>query len=163
MQKAKIINKNMNRKYGKNIQKYHQLINNSYLFMFWVNLMSINSIMKCFTLIILQLWSSIFSKLSSRYCLISSFLVSHLDRLQSMEVVFRTERDGGPEEGAGLGEVLDGDEDLDGVGQTVGLQVDVLLAVGPQQVRSHQGEPAGSHNKSDSLYLCRVKQGRGGR
>lgn len=69
--------------------------------------------------------------------------MSHLYGLESVEAIFRIERDRVLEKRFGLTEVPDGDGDGDGIGQTVGLQVDVLLAVGPQQVRSQDGEPAG--------------------
>lgn len=74
------------------------------------------------------------------HCLI--VLVTRLDALESVEPIFLIEDDRVLKEHGGLSEVLDGDGDSDGGGDGICLQVDVLLAVRPQQVRSQQGEPA---------------------
>lgn len=67
--------------------------------------------------------------------------MTHLYRLESVESIVRAEWDRVPEERGGLTEVQDGDGGREGAGGPVGLEVDVLLAVGPQQVRSQQSEP----------------------
>lgn len=69
-------------------------------------------------------------------------MVTRLDALQSAELIFLVEDDRVPKERGGLPKVLDGDGGGDGGGDGLCLQVDVLLAVCPQQVRSQQGEPA---------------------
>lgn len=78
--------------------------------------------------------------LPSERCVI--VLVTHLYALESVEPIFLIEDDRVLKEHGGLSEVLDGDGDGDGGGDGICLQVDVLLAVCPQQVRSQQGEPA---------------------
>lgn len=72
--------------------------------------------------------------------------MSHLYSLESVESIFLIECDRFQEEHAGLSKVLDGDGGDDGVGHTICLQVDVLLAVCPQQVWSQEGEPEGNHH-----------------
>lgn len=69
-------------------------------------------------------------------------LVTRLYALESLEPIFLIEDDRVLEKHNGLPEVLDGDEDGDGGGDGICLQVNVLLAVRPQQVRSQQSEPA---------------------
>lgn len=68
-------------------------------------------------------------------------LVTRLDALESVEPIFLIEHDRVLKEHGGPSEVLDGDGDGDGGGDGICLQVDVLLAVRAQQVRSQQGEP----------------------
>lgn len=68
--------------------------------------------------------------------------MTYLYTLESAEVVVLIEGDRVLKEHGGLPVVLDGDGDDDRGGHIVCLQVDVLLAVCPQQVRSQQGEPA---------------------
>lgn len=80
------------------------------------------------------------SDLRSECCII--VLVTHLYALESVEPIFLIEDDRVLKQHGGLSEVLDGDGDGDGGGDGICLQVDVLLAVCPQQVRSQQGEPA---------------------
>lgn len=69
--------------------------------------------------------------------------VNHLYSFEHAEPISLVERDGFLEEDGGLLKVLYGDGDIYGAGHTVSLQVDVLLAVCPQQVGSQQGEPIG--------------------
>lgn len=76
----------------------------------------------------------------SQPCII--VLVTRLYALESLEPIFLIEDDRVLEERDGLSKVLDGDEDGDGGGDGIYLQVDVLLAVRPQQVRGQQSEPA---------------------
>lgn len=97
--------------------------------------------------------------------------MSHLDRLESMKPVVHIERDGVQQEHRSTSEVHDGDGDGDGGGHAVCLEVDVLVAVRPQQVWSQQSEPAGSNRGGGAttssttdtrlvvlLLLVRVKQ-----
>lgn len=67
--------------------------------------------------------------------------MTHLYTLESVETIFLIEGDRVLKEHGGLSKVLDGDGDGDRGGHPICLQVDVLQAVCPQQVRSQQGEP----------------------
>lgn len=77
--------------------------------------------------------------------------MTHLYGLEGMISIGLVERHRVLEEVGGQSEVLDGDGDGDGLGHAVHLQVDVLLAVRPQQVRSQQGEPKGHQHKGGVL------------
>ena len=70
-------------------------------------------------------------------------ICNHLYGLESAESILLIQCGRVLQERGGLTEVHDGDGDVDGAFQTVCLQVDVLLAVRPQQVWSQQSEPAG--------------------
>lgn len=67
--------------------------------------------------------------------------MTHLYTLESVETIFLIEGDRVLKKHGSLSKVLDGDGDGDGGGHPICLQVDVLQAVCPQQVRSQQGEP----------------------
>lgn len=69
-------------------------------------------------------------------------MVTHLYTLKNVETIFLIEGDRVLKEHGGLRKVLDGDGDGDRGGHAICLQVDVLLAVCPQQVRSQHGKPA---------------------
>lgn len=72
--------------------------------------------------------------------------MNHLYSFEHVELISLVERDGFLEEDCGLPKVLYGDGDSYGAGHTISLQVDVLLAVCPQQVGSQQGEPMGKED-----------------
>lgn len=62
--------------------------------------------------------------------------MSHLYGLESVESISSIERDTILLEHLGPSKVPDGDGDGDGIGHSFDLQVDVLLAVRPEQVGS---------------------------
>lgn len=80
-------------------------------------------------------------------------LVTCLYALESVEPIFLVEDDRVLKEHGGLSEVLDGDENVDGRGDAICLQADVLLAVRPQQVRSQQGESAKLNTQTGPMVL----------
>lgn len=84
--------------------------------------------------------------------------MSHLYGLESVESIFGIECDRILQEHPGLSKVPDGDGDGDGVGHSICLQVDVLLAVRPEQVGSQQGEPAGANHGMKRGWLCVTNQ-----
>lgn len=86
--------------------------------------------------------------------------MAHLYGLESMISIGLVERDRVLEEVGGHPEVLDGDGDGDGPGHAGRLQVDVLQAVRPKQVRSQQGEPKG-HQHEEGMLRSRIWAQRG--
>lgn len=83
--------------------------------------------------------------------LVAGFGMSHLDGLEGLVSVLQAEIDRVLEQEHALVKVLDDDGGGDGDGEVVGLQVDVLLAVSPQQGRSQQREPEGPRHISRQL------------
>lgn len=79
--------------------------------------------------------------------------MTHLYTLESTETIFLIEGDRILKEHGCLPKVLDGDGDSDGGGHPICLQVDVLQAVCPQQVRGQQGEPVYlNHQMGQSFF-----------
>lgn len=89
---------------------------------------------------------------------VAGFGMSHLDGLEGLVSVLQVEIDRVLEQEHALVKVLDDDGGGDGDGEVIGLQVDVLLAVGPQQGRSQQREPEGPRHISRQFTKNRCKK-----